>query len=40
MDETVAEVSSAVTFMHAHPLTSGDPALVERAVSVNEQAAD
>lgn len=37
VDETVAGAFSRVAFMLAHPFTLGDPALVERAVAVNQR---
>ncbi|MFE7753075.1 hypothetical protein [Streptomyces sp. NPDC057428] len=37
-DETIAEACKAVWFMFAHPDTLADPALLDRAVAVNQRA--
>lgn len=37
-DATIAEACQAVRFMFAHPDTLADPALIERAVAVNQRA--
>jgi 2-polyprenyl-6-methoxyphenol hydroxylase-like FAD-dependent oxidoreductase len=39
VDATVAEAFNAVAFMLAHPFSLADPALLERAVAVNQRAA-
>lgn len=36
VDETISRTFSEVSFMRAHPFTLGDPALIERAIAVNE----
>jgi 2-polyprenyl-6-methoxyphenol hydroxylase-like FAD-dependent oxidoreductase len=38
-DEKVAEAFNAVAFMFAHPSSLADPALLERAIAVNQRAA-
>ena len=36
-DETISAAFDSVAFMLRHPFTLGDPALIERAIAVNQR---